>query len=74
VSIIDADDYDLAVKHLEASAEIARLEGEELRSHGYEPVEVVGLDSVIWRNDGRLYTTEAALTEIWAIKEQKENS
>ncbi len=67
------DDFDLAARHLEASAEIARLEAEALANHGYDPVQVVGLPSLLWQKGARLHTTEAALAGVWAIPEIKED-
>ena len=63
------DDFDLAARHLEASAEIARLEAEALANNGFEPVQVVGLPSLLWKKGGRLHTTTAALAGVWAIPE-----
>lgn len=40
-----------------------------LLDHGREIEQVAILHSVLWRKDGRLYTTEAALTEVWTIRE-----
>jgi len=66
-------DFDLAARHLEASAEIARLEAEALANNGFEPVQVVGLPSLLWKKGARLHTTEAALAGVWAIPEIKED-
>jgi hypothetical protein len=62
-------DYELAVEHLQVCAEHARIEGEELHCHGYEPVQVEGLPSLLWRKGDRLLTTEAAVEQVWAIRE-----
>ena len=67
----DLSDFELAARHLEAGAEIVRLEAEALADGGFSMVEVVGLPSVLWRKGGALFTTEAALTTIWAIREQE---
>ena len=65
-------EYEMAVKHAEVCAECARLEGEELHAHGFSPIQVAGLDRLIWRSPtGQLYTTEYALAQIWAIREHE---
>ena len=71
MSIIDDRDYALAVRSCHTAAEIARTEGEALRSHGFEVVVVTGLDRLLWRKGERFYTTEYALAQIHAIPESK---
>ena len=59
------DEYQgLFLNLIQREAEIARLDGEELRAHGFAAVEVVGLKSVVWQRDGRYFTTDRALAEI----------
>jgi hypothetical protein len=58
----DLSDFELAVEHVLVCAELALREAQELHRHGYVPVEVLGLPSVLWRSpNGCLYTTAAAL-------------
>lgn len=68
------DDYELAVRSVEVAAEHARVEAHELCAHGFAPVEVAGLASVVWERGGRLHTSEAALSLIWSMPESKEDS
>ena len=73
-----AEIYDLQLRLVWGNAENARLDGEELRAAGFEPVRVIGLDSALWKmeggaQDGGLYTTQAALAEI-GREDQKEDS
>ena len=54
---------------IHSSAESARLDSAELFEPGFEPVEVLGLRSVLWRPptgplDGALLTEARALREI----------
>lgn len=59
------DEYELAVEHLLLCAEHALREAQELRAHGYEPVQVCGLPQLLWRSpDGVTYTAYWALVEI----------
>lgn len=55
--------WELQLRLVHGHAINTLLDGEELRTYGYELVEVVGLAQVLWRKGGRLFTTEAALTE-----------
>ncbi len=68
---LDHDDeaYSLMMRLVMGNAENARLDGEDLREHGFEPVQVVGLDRVLWKQDdgpldGALFTEQAALSKI----------
>ena len=67
------DDFDLALRSVEVAADRARLEGEELHEAGFRMVRVRGMDRMLWKRDGRLYTTSAALTEAGIIPEIKED-
>ena len=55
---------------IHSSAESVRLDAEELREAGFEPVQVLGLASLLWRPpicgplDGSLLTEARALREI----------
>ena len=58
-----------------SEAEGARLDGEELRAHGFTAVEVAGMDRIIWQRAGRYFTTERALSEVRPIiEDEKEDS
>ena len=58
-----------ALQRTHARAEEALLEAHTLRESGFSVVQVRGLDRVIWQKEGTLYTTDAALSEGWTIKE-----
>jgi hypothetical protein len=65
-------DFALEVEHLHASAEIVRAEASTLHDHDFTPVQVAGLDRLIWRSpSGQLCTREYALQEIWTIPEAR---
>ena len=49
---------------IEKEAETARLDAEELREYGFEPISVRGSPSVIWVRWDGYFTTEAALEAI----------
>ncbi len=80
MSIIDRDDFahldddELIVRGVHVSAERARLEGAELHEAGFRMVSVRGMDRMLWKRDGRLYTTAAALAEAGIIPEIKEDA
>jgi hypothetical protein len=65
------DDFGLAARHLEANAEIARLEGETLADPGYGSARVVGLSSMLLTRAYVLFTIKVALAEVWAIRNRK---
>jgi hypothetical protein len=58
-----------ALHHTHARAEETLREAHALHERGFEPMQVAGLPSVPWHKDGRLYTTETALSTAWAIRE-----
>lgn len=68
------DDDELIVRGVHVAAERARLEGHELHEAGFRMVSVVGMDRMLWRRDGTLHTTAAALTEAGIIPEIKEDA
>jgi len=70
------DDYELAVEHVLACADLARFEGHELHAYGFAPVPVIGLELLLWERGGKIYTTYCALVEAGAyetIPEDKED-
>lgn len=73
-----AEAYGLMMRLVMGNAENARLDGEELIHAGFEPVQVVGSDRVLWKPpigplDGSLYTEQAALATIRGIIDPKED-
>lgn len=65
--IEDLDGFELKLRSVEVDAERALLQAHMLRRHGFRPVEVVGLPSVVWRRRRETFTTAAALREIGVI-------
>ncbi len=60
-----------ALRRTQARAEEALHEAYSLRESGFEPVQVRGLDALLWRRDGVLFTRERALSMIWTIEEDR---
>ena len=58
-----------ALHRTHARAEETLREAHALHEHGFELVQVVGLDRLLWKKDGVLFTRERALRTIWTIKE-----
>jgi hypothetical protein len=50
-------------------AEETLQEAHALVEGGFEAVQVVGLDLLLWKRDGSLFTRERALSLIWSIEE-----
>jgi len=69
---IGGEAYSLMMRLVMGHAENSRLDAEELREHGFEPVQVVGSPTLLWRPslgplDGSLYTEQAALAAVRPI-------
>ncbi len=66
----DTEAWELMMRLVMGHAENARLDSQELREAGFEPVQVLGLPSLLWRPpiggplDGALLTEARALREI----------
>jgi len=60
----DDEYHELFSTFVQREAEVARLDGEELREAGFSAVQVAGQSKIIWRRGEEFYTTERALTEI----------
>ncbi len=56
--------WSLALRIVHGDSARFAWEAARLHGHGYELVEVIGLDRLIWRKDDRYYTTEYAMARI----------